>query len=172
MRRVVLLLALLLCRARLVVGADGVRSAVRASMFPEDPGPRFLVRVVCWQRHLLGFCADLALIFLSLLPTPGALLLTRTCRLCTNTLPALLRSPACCPASPPKHTTQTTTANTPPPHQGFMNWNAIRHVPGSSSQPNADTIKVVRDQATAASFNNMVMIINAGCDHKFWQVRE
>lgn len=30
-------------RARLVIGADGVRSAVRASMHPEDPGPRFLV---------------------------------------------------------------------------------------------------------------------------------
>ena len=31
------------CRARMVVGADGVRSAVRASMYPTDPGPRFLV---------------------------------------------------------------------------------------------------------------------------------
>lgn len=34
-------------RARMVVGADGVRSAVRASMFPEDPGPRFLVSLCC-----------------------------------------------------------------------------------------------------------------------------
>jgi 2-polyprenyl-6-methoxyphenol hydroxylase-like FAD-dependent oxidoreductase len=31
-------------KARMVIGADGVRSAVRASMFPNDPGPRFLVR--------------------------------------------------------------------------------------------------------------------------------
>lgn len=34
-------------KARMVIGADGVRSAVRASMFPDDPGPRFLVRH-CW----------------------------------------------------------------------------------------------------------------------------
>ncbi|PNH10702.1 Zeaxanthin epoxidase, chloroplastic, partial [Tetrabaena socialis] len=29
-------------RARLVVGADGVFSAIRAAMFPQDPGPRYL----------------------------------------------------------------------------------------------------------------------------------
>lgn len=31
------------CRARLVIGADGVRSVIRSSMCPSDPGPRFLV---------------------------------------------------------------------------------------------------------------------------------
>lgn len=35
----------LLCRARFVVGADGVRSAIRRTMFPKDPGPRWLVGV-------------------------------------------------------------------------------------------------------------------------------
>lgn len=38
----------LTCRARLVIGADGVRSAVRSTMFPKDPGPRYLVGVPGW----------------------------------------------------------------------------------------------------------------------------
>eukprot|EP00775_Hariotina_reticulata_P012352 gene12352-12486_t len=81
-------------RARLVVGADGVRSAIRGSLAPHDK-----------MRYL-----------------------------------------------------------------GFMNWNALRHVPGSSSEPGSDSIRVIRDGATT-DWNTFVMLINAGCDHKFWQVR-
>lgn len=53
--------------------------------------------------------------------------------------------------------------------QGFMNWNAVRHVPGSSADPDADTIKVIMDQR--GRFNSMVMIIHAGNDQMFWQLR-
>ncbi|WIA28788.1 hypothetical protein OEZ86_011320 [Tetradesmus obliquus] len=81
-------------KARLVIGADGVRSVIRSSMCPSDPGPRFL---------------------------------------------------------------------------GYMNWNAVRHVPGSSSAAGSDVIKTIRDSKT--DFSVMVYIINAGCDYQFWQVR-
>jgi hypothetical protein len=54
------------------------------------------------------------------------------------------------------------------PVQGFMNWNALRHVPGSSSDPDADTLKVILDKR--GGFSSMVMIIHAGNDHMFWQV--
>jgi hypothetical protein len=53
--------------------------------------------------------------------------------------------------------------------QGFMNWNAVRHVPGSSADADADTIKVIMDQR--GRFNSMVMIIHAGNDQMFWQLR-
>jgi hypothetical protein len=43
--------------------------------------------------------------------------------------------------------------------QGFMNWNAVRHVPGSSSLPNADTIKFVSDQRGGAT----TMVGAGGC---------
>lgn len=44
------------CRAHLVVGADGVRSAIRGSMSPGDPGPRFLVRGSFVLGHNLWPC--------------------------------------------------------------------------------------------------------------------
>lgn len=52
--------------------------------------------------------------------------------------------------------------------QGFMNWNAVRHVPGSSTDPDADTIKVIMDRR--GGFSSMVMVIHAGNDQMFWQV--
>jgi hypothetical protein len=52
--------------------------------------------------------------------------------------------------------------------QGFMNWNALRHVPGSGADPAADTIKVIMDKR--GNFSSMVMVIHAGNDHMFWQV--
>lgn len=50
-----------------------------------------------------------------------------------------------------------------------MNWNAVRYVPGCSSKPTADMLKIIWDERPR--FNSMVMIINAGCDHMFWQLR-
>jgi 2-polyprenyl-6-methoxyphenol hydroxylase-like FAD-dependent oxidoreductase len=57
-------------KAHMIIGADGVRSAVRASMFPDDPGPRFLVRHApahsapvltrrtrCQHHHCSAVCA-------------------------------------------------------------------------------------------------------------------
>lgn len=49
-----------------------------------------------------------------------------------------------------------------------MNWNAVRHVPGSSSDPDAETIKVIMDRR--GGFSSMVYVIHAGNDHMFWQV--
>lgn len=49
-----------------------------------------------------------------------------------------------------------------------MNWNAVRHVPGSSTDPDADTIKVIMDRR--GGFSSMVMVIHAGNDQMFWQV--
>jgi len=119
---------------------------VRASMFPKDPGPRFLVSnqyqkspgalhkqhaySVIWWCTIHGYTISMAASVLGVMGQCG--------------LHVLLR-------------------------QGFMNWNAVRHVPGSSSQPNADTIKVIMDQR--GRFKSMVMIINAGCDQMFWQLR-
>ena len=52
-----------------------------------------------------------------------------------------------------------------------MNWNAVRLVPGSSSAPGADMIKSVVDY-DPPGFSTHVMMINAGCDYQFWQVRD
>eukprot|EP00879_Flechtneria_rotunda_P016255 GHRR01017007.1.p1 GENE.GHRR01017007.1~~GHRR01017007.1.p1 ORF type:complete len:385 (+),score=114.10 GHRR01017007.1:670-1824(+) len=81
-------------RARFVIGADGVRSIIRRSMFPSDPGPRYL---------------------------------------------------------------------------GFMNWNSVRHVLGSSFAPGCEIIRAIYDKP--GDFNTMVFLINAGDDYQFWQVR-
>jgi hypothetical protein len=53
--------------------------------------------------------------------------------------------------------------------QGFMNWNALRHVSGSSTEPGADRIRTIRD-GPWSDWGTYVMLINAGCDYNFWQV--
>lgn len=51
-----------------------------------------------------------------------------------------------------------------------MTWNAVRHVPGSSSAPNSEVMQIIRDKKEDDSFNTMVFLINAGMDYQFWQV--
>lgn len=51
-----------------------------------------------------------------------------------------------------------------------MTWNAVRHVPGSSSADNSGRMQVIRDKAEDDSFTTMVYLINAGMDYQFWQV--
>lgn len=51
-----------------------------------------------------------------------------------------------------------------------MNWNAVRHVPGSSSTPDSHTMQVIRDKDKEGNFTTSVYLINAGMDYQFWQV--
>ena len=53
-----------------------------------------------------------------------------------------------------------------------MNWNAVRHVPGSSALPAAGLLHSITDgpDMPHPTWRHRAYLINAGDDHEFWQV--